>query len=60
VGTTVPDGPDKIFVGGLPYHLTEEQVRRRRKRRRGGMVVIMIGWRLEMHNTIRGFPFDSI
>jgi splicing factor U2AF 65 kDa subunit len=26
VGNTVPDGPDKIFIGGLPYHLAEEQV----------------------------------
>ena len=21
------DGPDRIFVGGLPYYLTEEQIR---------------------------------
>jgi len=27
VSTNVPDGPNKIFVGGLPYHLQEEQVR---------------------------------
>lgn len=26
VSTTVPDGPNKIFIGGLPYHLTESQV----------------------------------
>ena len=27
VGTTVVDGPNKVFVGGLPYDLTEEQVK---------------------------------
>ncbi|CEG50284.1 splicing factor u2af large [Plasmopara halstedii] len=27
VSTTVSDGPGKIFVGGLPYHLNEEQVK---------------------------------
>lgn len=26
VSGTVPDGPNKIFIGGLPYHLTEDQV----------------------------------
>ncbi|KAL9188295.1 hypothetical protein ACHAXT_006673 [Thalassiosira profunda] len=26
VSPTVPDGPNKIFIGGLPYHLTEAQV----------------------------------
>lgn len=26
VSATVPDGPNKIFIGGLPYHLTEPQV----------------------------------
>jgi len=26
VSPTVPDGPNKIFVGGLPYHLNESQV----------------------------------
>ena len=26
ISTTVPDGPHKIFIGGLHYHLTEEQV----------------------------------
>ena len=26
VSSTVPDGPNKIFIGGLPYHLTEGQV----------------------------------
>ena len=26
VSGTVPDGPNKIFIGGLPYHLTEQQV----------------------------------
>jgi splicing factor U2AF subunit len=26
VSTTVPDGPNKIFIGGLPYHLTEPQI----------------------------------
>jgi len=26
VSSTVPDGPNKIFIGGLPYHLTESQV----------------------------------
>ena len=26
VSTTVPDGPNKIFIGGVPYHLTESQV----------------------------------
>lgn len=27
VSTSVSDGPGKIFVGGLPYHLNEEQVK---------------------------------
>jgi len=27
ISTRVPDGPGKIFVGGLPYHLTDEQIR---------------------------------
>lgn len=27
IGTTVADGPNKVFVGGLPYSLTEEQVK---------------------------------
>mmetsp|Transcript_16928 Transcript_16928/g.22374 ORF Transcript_16928/g.22374 Transcript_16928/m.22374 type:complete len:572 (-) Transcript_16928:367-2082(-) len=27
VSTNVPDGPNKIFVGGLPYHLQDDQVR---------------------------------
>ncbi|OWZ22168.1 Splicing factor U2AF [Phytophthora megakarya] len=27
VSTTVSDGPGKIFIGGLPYHLNEEQVK---------------------------------
>lgn len=27
VSTTVSDGPGKVFVGGLPYHLNEEQVK---------------------------------
>jgi len=26
VAGTVPDGPNKIFIGGLPYHLTDAQV----------------------------------
>mmetsp|Transcript_541 Transcript_541/g.815 ORF Transcript_541/g.815 Transcript_541/m.815 type:complete len:559 (-) Transcript_541:424-2100(-) len=26
ISSTVPDGPHKIFIGGLHYHLTEEQV----------------------------------
>lgn len=26
IGKTVPDGPNKVFVGGLHYHLTEDQV----------------------------------
>lgn len=26
ISSTVPDGPDKIFIGGLHYHLTEDQV----------------------------------
>lgn len=27
VSTTVNDGPGKVFIGGLPYHLNEEQVK---------------------------------
>ncbi|KAG5192541.1 hypothetical protein JKP88DRAFT_173288, partial [Tribonema minus] len=27
VSNTVPDSPNKVFIGGLPYHLTEEQVK---------------------------------
>lgn len=27
VATTVPDGPDKIFIGGLPYNLTADNVK---------------------------------
>jgi splicing factor U2AF subunit len=27
VSTTVADGPNKMFIGGLPYHLTEENVK---------------------------------
>jgi len=27
VGTHVPDGPNKIFMGGLPLHMTEEQIK---------------------------------
>jgi splicing factor U2AF 65 kDa subunit len=27
VGTTVADGPNKIYVGGIPYNVGEEQVR---------------------------------
>lgn len=27
VSTAVTDGPGKVFVGGLPYHLTDEQVK---------------------------------
>lgn len=27
ISNTVPDGPNKVFIGGLPYHLTEEQVK---------------------------------
>lgn len=27
VSTTVSDGPGKVFIGGLPYHLNEEQVK---------------------------------
>lgn len=27
VSTTVSDGPGKIFIGGLPYHLNEEQIK---------------------------------
>jgi splicing factor U2AF 65 kDa subunit len=26
INATVPDGPNKVFVGGLHYHLTEDQV----------------------------------
>ena len=26
VSPSVPDGPHKIFIGGMPYHLTESQV----------------------------------
>ena len=26
ISSTVVDGPNKIFIGGLPYHLTESQV----------------------------------
>jgi len=26
VSGTVPDGPNKIFIGGLPYHLNESQI----------------------------------
>jgi splicing factor U2AF subunit len=27
VNTTVSDGPGKLFVGGVPYHLTDDQVK---------------------------------
>lgn len=27
VATTVADGPNKLFIGGLPYHLSEENVK---------------------------------
>lgn len=27
VGTQVTDGPNKLFIGGIPYHLTEDQVK---------------------------------
>lgn len=27
ISTTVPEGPGKIFIGGIPYHLMEEQVK---------------------------------
>jgi splicing factor U2AF subunit len=27
ISTTVADGPNKMFVGGLPYHLTEDNVK---------------------------------
>lgn len=27
VSTTVSDGPSKMFIGGLPYHLTEDNVK---------------------------------
>lgn len=27
VSTQVPDGPNKVFVGGLSYHITEEQLK---------------------------------
>jgi splicing factor U2AF subunit len=27
VSTQVPDGPNKVFVGGVPYHITEEQLK---------------------------------
>jgi len=27
VSTTVPDGPNKVFVGGLPYDLSAEQIK---------------------------------
>jgi len=26
ISSTVPDSPNKIFIGGLPYHLTENEV----------------------------------
>ena len=26
VSSSVPDGPNKIFIGGLPYHLSDDQV----------------------------------
>lgn len=26
VSSSVPDGPNKIFIGGIPYHLTDDQV----------------------------------
>lgn len=28
VSSTVPDSDNKVFIGGLPYNLTEDQVRR--------------------------------
>lgn len=27
VSTQVSDGPNKVFVGGIPYHLTEDQIK---------------------------------
>lgn len=27
VSTQVPDGPNKVFVGGIPYHITEDQLK---------------------------------
>jgi splicing factor U2AF subunit len=27
VSTQVPDGPDKVFIGGIPYNLTEDQIK---------------------------------
>lgn len=27
VSTTVQDGPGKVFIGGIPYHLSEEQIK---------------------------------
>ena len=27
VGTTVAEGPGKVFIGGLPYHLTEDEIK---------------------------------
>uniref|UniRef100_A0A7S1T4K8 Splicing factor U2AF subunit n=1 Tax=Compsopogon caeruleus TaxID=31354 RepID=A0A7S1T4K8_9RHOD len=27
VSTQVPDGPNKVFIGGIPYHLTEDQIK---------------------------------
>lgn len=26
ISSTVPDSDNKVFIGGLPYNLTEEQV----------------------------------
>lgn len=27
VGTQVSDGPNKLFIGGIPYHLSEDQIK---------------------------------
>jgi len=28
VSTQVPDGPNKVFIGGIPYHLTEDSIKK--------------------------------
>lgn len=33
VSSTVPDSDNKVFIGGLPYNLTEDQVRQESARR---------------------------
>lgn len=58
ISTVVPDSPHKIFIGGLPNYLNEDQVRPSRSVRRHGSWLQLAGPTIRTIQKFFLFNFD--